>query len=118
MGKRKAVSQDVDDPCPMEVDVVLSKPVHPRVPKRRKQSIPKAVKIAVWELRVGMEVGMTLCSVCKTNRISQMDFHCGHIVAEADGGETCVSNLVPICAKCNLSMGRKNLNTFRDQYFR
>jgi hypothetical protein len=86
--------------------------------KRRKTTIPKALKIAVWKKNIGMDVGTTLCNVCKTNYINQMDFHCGHIVAEADGGDTCLSNLVPICQKCNLSMGKKNLNAFRDTYFK
>jgi 5-methylcytosine-specific restriction endonuclease McrA len=117
MGKRKT-NQDVDinGPCPMEIDDILA----PRggVRKKRKTTIPKAVKIAVWERIVGLDIGRTPCSVCKTTFITQMDFHCGHIVAEVDGGETCVSNLVPICSKCNLSMGRTNLNTFKEQYFK
>ena len=37
-----------------------------------------------------------------------MSFHCGHIIAEAKGGETIVSNLKPICQNCNSSMGTTN----------
>ena len=119
MGKQR-VSKSVDGPCPMEIDEVspLLPPINKGIMKKRKQTIPKTVKIAVWDQTIGMDVGRTLCGVCKTNTITQMDFHCGHIVAEAEGGDTCVSNLRPICGKCNLSMGKKNLNTFKDKYFK
>lgn len=117
MGKRKAQTQDVvDGPCPMELDIVS--PLSPPIRKKRKQTIPKCLKITVWNDRIGLDIGRALCSVCKTNYITQMDFHCGHIVAEADGGETCASNLIPICHKCNLSMGKRNLNAFKDKYFK
>jgi ribosomal protein S27E len=46
---------------------------------------------------------------CKSTDISQMSFHCGHIIAEAKGGKTIVSNLKPIC---NSSMGTTNMKDF------
>jgi 5-methylcytosine-specific restriction endonuclease McrA len=111
MGKTKTTATDTP--------TSLLSPLSPPLKKRnRKQTIPKALKIAVWKTNIGMETGMTLCCVCKTNTITQMDFQCGHIVAEAEGGETCLSNLQPICCKCNQSMGKKNLISFKDTYFR
>jgi 5-methylcytosine-specific restriction endonuclease McrA len=99
----------------MDIDVrrTLSKPTI----KKRKKYIPKALRIAVWKNNIGLEVGTTLCSICNTNSINQMDFHCGHIIPESDGGQTCLSNLRPVCAKCNLSMGTRNLQEFKDTYF-
>lgn len=41
-----------------------------------------------------------------------MSFHCGHIIPECKGGETILSNLKPICQKCNLSMGTNNMEEF------
>ena len=41
-----------------------------------------------------------------------MSFNCGHIIAEANGGETIVSNLKPKCQNCNSSMGTKNMENF------
>lgn len=45
-----------------------------------------------------------------------MSFNCGHIIAEANGGEVTVSktvsNLKPICQNCNSSMGTKNMDDF------
>ena len=43
-------------------------------------------------------------------------FHCGHVVAEADGGPTTVDNLRPVCATCNLSMRTQNMNTFKETH--
>jgi hypothetical protein len=32
----------------------------------------------------------------------------GHIISEYNGGETIPSNLVPMCAMCNMSLGKNN----------
>ena len=45
-----------------------------------------------------------------------MSFHCGHIIAEINGGTITVSNLKPICQNCNSSMGVKNMNDFMQQF--
>jgi hypothetical protein len=50
----------------------------------------------------------------RTNTIG--NFNCGHIVAHANGGETKLNNLVPICTLCNTSMGTYNLNDFIKKY--
>ena len=110
-----------DRPTPMEIDPLPLMPKKSGIRKptirKRKTHIPKALRIAVWKTHIGLEVGTTLCMVCKTNSINQMDFHCGHVIPEAEGGMTCLSNLRPVCAKCNLSMGTKNLDLFKDTYF-
>lgn len=41
---------------------------------------------------------------CK-NTINAFDFQCGHNVPESKGGKTSLDNLVPICCRCNNSMG-------------
>lgn len=41
---------------------------------------------------------------CK-NTINAFDFQCGHNVPESKGGKTNMENLIPICARCNNSMG-------------
>ena len=83
----------------------------------RKKYIPKSLRIAVWNRYIGEEIGCTICPVCKTNKISQLNFHCGHVIAEAKGGPTNIDNLRPVCAQCNLSMGKKNLMAFKEMYF-
>lgn len=106
-----------DRPTPMEIDKLPKIRKKSLAIRKKKTHIPKALRIAVWKHHIGLEVGTTLCLVCKTNSINQMDFHCGHVIPEAEGGMTCLSNLRPVCAKCNLSMGTKNLDEFKDTYF-
>jgi 5-methylcytosine-specific restriction endonuclease McrA len=85
--------------------------------KYKKGSIPKAVKRSVWDKWVGKDIGTTKCLCCKHQEIRQIEFHCGHILAEKNGGDTNVNNLMPICAQCNLSMGTMNIKEFQKLYF-
>ena len=82
----------------------------------RRRGIPKPVRTLVWNKYIGEENGLGKCNVCATE-IKVSNFDCGHIVAAIDGGEDVVNNLVPICRMCNLSMGRENLNDFKQKYF-
>jgi 5-methylcytosine-specific restriction endonuclease McrA len=84
--------------------------------KIRKRSIPSTVKRLVWHQHIGEEVGKAKCMCCKTTDITQLSFHCGHIVAEACGGDVSVDNLRPICQNCNSSMGTMNMNDFMGTY--
>ena len=83
----------------------------------RKKQIPKTLKKLVWDTWIGPNVGCTKCLCCKHEDIRQIEFHCGHIIAESMGGKTTVDNLRPICAQCNLSMGSINMNDFKKKYF-
>ena len=49
------------------------------------------------------------CPVCRKRAIRMTDFSAGHIVAEACGGVTDSSNLMPICGNCNSWMATTNL---------
>ena len=73
--------------------------------KCKKTKIPAALREQVWLSGCG-RVYESKCTVgwCE-NVMTVHDFHCGHNVPESRGGETLLSNLVPICARCNLSMG-------------
>ena len=67
--------------------------------------IPKALREQVWIAKSG-EVFHTKCKVvwCK-NTITVFDFQCGHNIPESKGGPTTIDNLIPICSRCNVSMG-------------
>lgn len=84
--------------------------------KTTKKKISATLKRLVWNTNIGEEIGKTKCLCCKSTDISQMSFHCGHVVAEANGGQLIVSNLKPICQNCNSSMGTKNMNDFMDTF--
>jgi len=73
--------------------------------KYKKKRIPKALREALW-MSFHKNVFSAKChtSWCK-NEINAYDFHAGHNIPESRGGPTTLENLVPICARCNLSMG-------------
>jgi hypothetical protein len=96
---------------PKAVEYMSKKP-----PSRKKKSIPLALKRKVWNQHIGENIGRTLCLCCKLSYITQMSFSCGHIVAEAEGGQLRLDNLRPICGSCNSSMGTKNMNEFIREY--
>ena len=85
--------------------------------KYKKRNIPIALKISVWNKYIGEEIGKTKCLCCNDRFITQMQFHCGHIISEINGGKTNINNLKPICSICNFSMGRKNMDEFAKEYF-
>jgi len=79
---------------------------------KRKTPILATIKRMVWNANIGEELGKAKCLCCKTTDITQLSFNCGHIIAEANGGDTIVSNLRPICQNCNSSMGTRNMDDF------
>lgn len=84
--------------------------------KVKKQTIPKPLKKLVWNKYIGEEIGKAKCLCCKLTDITQLSFHCGHIISEKNGGELTVENLKPICQSCNSSMGTQNMNEFINKY--
>ena len=81
--------------------------------KTKKKPIPKSLKIAVWNKYIGEDIGKSKCLCCNLSDITQLKFHTGHVIAEANGGETNIDNLRPICETCNKSMGTKNMEEFK-----
>lgn len=80
--------------------------------KYRKKNIPATVKRLVWNTYIGEEIGKAKCLCCNVTDITQLSFHCGHLIAESNKGETAVYNLRPICQNCNSSMGTTNMEDF------
>ena len=91
----------------------LSEPVKK---KTKKVTISKSLRMAVWDTYIGLDIGQIKCNVCNVTVICQLDFECGHVVAESLGGPTTLSNLLPICRKCNGSMQVSNLHEFRKMF--
>jgi hypothetical protein len=73
----------------------------------KKETIPKAIREQTWIKYIGNKF-KSKCTIkwCK-NTINVFDFHVGHNIPEAKGGSLDISNLRPICARCNLSMSSK-----------
>ena len=88
----------------------VNKPI--LVTQVKKKKINDSLKTSVWNKYIGTSIGETDCYCCGNSKISQRDFHAGHVIAESTGGETNLENLRPICSKCNQSMGIENMRLF------
>ena len=84
--------------------------------KPKRKTIPKTVKILVWDKYIGNATGCTTCMCCKHATITQHNFECGHIISDANGGAISVDNLRPICSQCNKSMSTKNMVEFMKEW--
>ena len=88
--------------------------------RAKKPPIPKNIRGLVWNKWLGARNGIAQCWCCNVTPIdkgSASGWHCGHVVAAANGGELTVANLRPICAGCNSSMGTKNMMAFMRCHF-
>ena len=85
-------------------------------PTYKKQSISSTLKRKVWHTYIGQTMGQHKCLCCNLTYITQMSFHCGHIIPESKGGETILSNLLPICQNCNSSIGSKHMADFMKRF--
>lgn len=73
--------------------------------KYKKKPIPKALREQVWMQKAGHVFEIKCCVDWCENRINAYNFQAGHNIPESKGGKTSVENLVPICDRCNSSMG-------------
>lgn len=71
-----------------------------------KVKIPQALREQVWLAFCGDRLFKHKCLVtwCE-NVMTPFNFEVGHNIPESKGGATDISNLRPICSKCNRSMG-------------
>jgi 5-methylcytosine-specific restriction endonuclease McrA len=76
-----------------------------------RKKVPQAMRYNVWRRHFGEDQGVGKCFVCD-KKITQMRFECGHVVSDANGGKCTEANLRPVCAECNKSMGKKNMDVY------
>jgi hypothetical protein len=87
----------------------------------RKKHIPIAFREQIWLQYCG-RVFEHKCTTswCK-NQITVWDFQAGHNIPESRGGPLTPDNLVPICCRCNSSMGNRytfnEWNSLKDSTF-
>ena len=94
----------------------IKKKYKPEKSKPKREHIPKSVKDTIWDNIFGKEAGIGKCYCCSCE-INSKKFDCGHIISVANGGTNVIDNLKPICSTCNKSMGTKNMEEFRKEYF-
>lgn len=81
------------------------------------RTIPPKLKKQVWEKYTKIpNATENPCYVCN-DTITVWEFECGHVKAFINGGLTTVNNLRPICSSCNRSMGKKDLYTYKKEYY-
>jgi 5-methylcytosine-specific restriction endonuclease McrA len=80
--------------------------------KKKKQSIPKNVRVIIWNHYIGDDIIKHKCLCCKKVTISNTNFEVGHVLSEKNGGTHEINNLRPICFACNHSMGSDNMIDF------
>jgi 5-methylcytosine-specific restriction endonuclease McrA len=83
-----------------------------------RRKITASLRENVWILQNGRRFE-SKCAVTWCNTIVDVfNFECGHNIAHANGGATDISNLLPICGKCNKSMGTMTITEFSKQVVR
>ena len=79
---------------------------------------PKSLVSNVWNTYIGNKIRETKCKICNTYKIDTFNYECGHIIAEASGGNTDLENLLPICGECNKSMGIEDMDSFVNNIYK
>ena len=82
--------------------------------KRTRKTIPQPLRKSVWYRWYG-PFAFGPCPCCE-EEISTFGHDCGHIIAAAAGGMTCLSNLRPLCGSCNKAMGEQNFYDYTSAY--
>jgi hypothetical protein len=83
----------------------------------KKKAIPRALREQVWIQTFG-EIFKSKCKInwCE-NIINVFNFQVGHNIPESKSGETVINNLIPLCSRCNQSMGNKyTIDEFNSQF--
>ena len=84
--------------------------------KSKRERIPQSIRYQVWDKYIGSKRIEGKCYCCKL-AINNRDFEVGHNKAVAKGGKNHISNLRPICKRCNRSMGTKTIEQFKRAYY-
>lgn len=72
-------------------------------------TFPRAVREQVWLHTCGRCFSHACPVEWCSNEITVFDFHMGHVISLAEGGTNSLDNLMPLCSRCNLGMGRHSL---------
>ena len=73
--------------------------------KYKKRKIPAAIREAIWIKHCGRAFEHKCATTWCQNTITAFDFQCGHNIPESKGGTLALTNLYPLCSRCNVSMG-------------
>ena len=77
----------------------------PKSGPKKKTPIPAAFREQIWLRQFGKVYEAKCPTPWCQNTITVYDFQSGHNIPESKGGPTTPENLIPLCSRCNLSMG-------------
>ena len=97
------------------VGISLFKYIFDRQGGIRRRGIPRAIRLEVWRKYNGNTLNGK-CFVCD-DRLTIENFQVGHDTAKAEGGADDISNLRPICSKCNSAMGTTSIRAYKRKYY-
>lgn len=83
--------------------------------KSKRISIPKVVRDEVWNTHIGQDKAIGNCYVCD-KELNIQYYECGHIISVKEDGDNSISNLRPVCSRCNKSVGSQNMDEFKKEY--
>lgn len=81
--------------------------------KSRKKKIAAALREQVWLRAMGEQFRAKCTVTWCSNHVTVFNFQCGHLLAESKGGPTTLENLLPICGRCNQSMGTMHMDEWQ-----
>ena len=110
--KKTVIEEETVNTANEVVDDDINLPIY-----ERRKKIPKAIRTIVWNKYIGAGLTSARCICCRSELIGINNWHCGHVIAEAKGGDLNINNLRPICDPCNQSMGTKSMNEFTTEFF-
>jgi len=84
----------------------------------RNAALSKPLRAIVWRAWYATVAhdpnGDAACPCCESARICALTFHLGHKKSFARGGTDEQTNLIPLCAMCNTSMGTRDFTEYRE----
>ncbi len=93
---------------------IVEQPKIAPVITKPKKNLSPAFKTASWNYWFeGLsEVKCPCCNKITIKRDESTNWHASHIISRANGGPDEVNNVIPTCSKCNLTMGRTNMDVY------
>ena len=80
----------------------------------KRKYLSQGLRHKIWTKTYGEEFKVE-CDCCNLSIINPFNCVWGHILSHAEGGDTGIDNMKPICNCCNASMGKKHMNEYKKE---
>jgi hypothetical protein len=113
---REAVDTEEDERGFCNACEKAKKKKETKVKARMKPKISNKRRAEVWDYWNG-PTQIATCWCCNKIIRRHESWEVGHVQADAKGGDLSNENLRPICRKCNLSMGDKHMDSWKESQY-